>query len=92
MSGVEETGGKYESGFLSPEIENLRNEICSKLVTHLTLIEKVSKTCHSYKSKLAIHLENWQEVCAAAVFLKIMSDVEGALVFLERGMRHHARP
>lgn len=92
MSAVEETGGKYESEFLSPEIENLRNEICSKWVTHLTLIEKVSKTCHSYKSKLAIHLENWQEVCGTAVFLKILSDVEGALVLLERGMSHHARP
>jgi hypothetical protein len=79
----------FEAGHLSPEIEIVRGRIRLRWTDHVRLVEDTVKACHRCKTRLKA--ESPQKLCAAAVFLKLLSDAEGAYILLERGMRSQCR-
>ena len=80
-----------ELGFLSPEIEAYRTVIRQRYAEYFDLIERSGRCCHAAKTKCEAHNGNGQEVWAIGLFLKILADVEGATLLLERGLTPQAR-
>lgn len=75
-----------DAGFLSPDIEQHREQIRTQWREHFDLCGRASQCCHSQKFKLTVHPENYQEVYAVGVFLKLLGDAEGAVILFERGL------
>lgn len=75
-----------DQGFLSSEIEAYRTKFRSTHSAYFDFVERVSRFCHKIKFDIKPHSRDGQEIFAAGLFIKLMADVEGAVLLLERGL------
>ena len=80
-----------EEGFLSEHLEPYRQRIRAKHQPHYELAFEINKVCQSVKFKMHVHSRDGQEVFGAALFIKLLADVQAAVLLLERGLSSQAR-
>lgn len=80
-----------DQGFLSPDVEQFRQEIRARLADYFSLAEKVLRLCHAHKFRFQAHNLDPQEIFTAGLVLKLIADLEGVLLLLERGMYSQCR-
>lgn len=79
-----------EEGFLSDHIEEYRRHICQKHEPQRALLYEVNRFCQRVKFDVHVHNLDGQEIFSAALFIKILSDVQAAVLLLERGLSSQA--
>lgn len=80
-----------EEGFLSEHIEPFRQQICQNHQPHRALVYAVNRFCQRVKFDMHVHNRDGQEIFCAALFIKLLSDVQAAVLLLERGLSSQAR-
>jgi len=80
-----------EEGFLSEHLEPYRQRIRAKHQPHYALVFEINKVCQSVKFQMHVHSRDGQEVLGAALFIKLLADVQAAVLLLERGLPSQAR-
>jgi hypothetical protein len=80
-----------EEGYLSEHLEPYRQRIRAKHEPHYALAFEINKVCQSVKFQMHVHSRDGQEVLGAALFTKLLADVQAAVLLLERGLSSQAR-
>lgn len=80
-----------QKGFLSPGIERFKGLYQRQFQEYFSLAHASVQQAHTLKFRLDVKNDDGQKVYAAALFLKIMMDVEAAIVVLELGMGSQGR-
>lgn len=80
-----------EEGFLSEHLEPYRQRIRAKHQPHYALVFETNKLCQRVKFQMLVHSRDGQEVFGAALFIKLLADVQAAVLLLERGLSSQAR-
>lgn len=75
-----------DQGFLSPEIEGYRATFRGRHAAYFDFVERVSHFCHKMKFTIKPIARDAQVIFATGLFIKLMADVEGAVLLLERGL------
>lgn len=83
--------GMDEQGFLSPDTESVIKQIRGRYPHHFRQFDRIHRLCHEIKYKLHIQTHDGQQVFSAGLFMKLLEDIEGAIVLIERGMSVPAR-
>lgn len=78
-------------GFLSPDIEQFKKLYRKRFQEYFSLAHAAVQQCHALKFRLDVKDTDGQRVYAAALFLKIMMDVEATMIILEHGMGSQGR-
>jgi hypothetical protein len=73
-------------GFLGQEIETWRIKVIARHQAHFDFAYDVNDFCQRAKYGLNIHNKDGQEIIVASLFLKMLSDYQGAIILLERGL------
>jgi hypothetical protein len=80
-----------EEGFLSEHLEPYRQRIRAKHQPHYELAFEINKVCQNVKFKMHVHSRDGQEVFGAALFIKLLADVQAAILLLERSLSSQPR-
>ena len=80
-----------EEGFLLEHIEEYRQHICQNHEPQRALVYEINRFCQRVKFDMHVHNRDGQEIFSAALFIKILSDVQAAVLLLERGLSSQAR-
>lgn len=80
-----------DEGFFSPDLDRYQRRIRADHPAYFELVKRANAFCQKVKSDLKIHKHDGQEILAACLFLKILEDVQGAVILLERGMLSQGR-
>jgi hypothetical protein len=72
-----------EEGFLSEHLEPYRQRIRAMHQPHYALVFEINKVCQSVKFQMHVHSRDGQEVFGAALFIKLLADVQAAVLLLE---------
>jgi hypothetical protein len=80
-----------DEGFLSKEIDEFRNGIRSKHRPYFDLVERLNRYCSKKKDRLLVHNRDGQELLAACLLIKLLNDVQAAVILLERGLASQGR-
>lgn len=80
-----------EHGFLSEDLVHIQKQIRERHATRFDLIHRVNTFCQQGKYKLSVHNRDGQQVLAVCVLLKLLNDVQAAVLLLERGLASPAR-
>src|SRR5260221_11469500 len=75
-----------ERGFLGEAIEEWRKRLILAHQAHFAFAHDVHEFCQRAKFELKVHNRDGQQIVAASLFFKMLSDYQGALILLERGM------
>ena len=75
-----------ERGFLGQDVECIRVEIVSRHKPYFDLAYDVNGFCQRTKFLLQVHTQDGQEVIAASLLIKMLSDFQAAIIVLERGL------
>lgn len=73
-------------GFLSPDIDKFKQLYRHRFKEYFSLAHAAVQQCHILKFRLDVKVTHGQRVYAAALFLKVMMDVEATIRILELGM------
>ncbi len=80
-----------DGGFLSKEIDGFRNGIRSKHQAYFDLVESLNRYCQQTKYRLVVHNRDGQVLFTACLAIKLMNDVQAAVILLERGLTSQGR-
>lgn len=80
-----------DEGFLSKEVEAIQKEIHAKYAAWCGMIRRVNAFAHRVISRLSVHNRDGQQVLAACLLIKLLKDVQGAIILAERGLESEAR-
>jgi hypothetical protein len=80
-----------DQGFLSEEITRFQTHICSRYAKYFDLIDRVNRFCQQAKYRLLIHDHDGREVIAGCIMIKILNDLQAAILLVERGLASQAR-
>jgi hypothetical protein len=80
-----------DEGFLSKEIDDFRNGIRSKHQAYFDLIERLNRYCQQTKYRLVVHNRDGQELFTACLVIKLLNDVQAAIILLERRLASQGR-
>lgn len=80
-----------DQGFLSPEIEKYREEIRAKNQLSFKLVEDLNGFCQQTKYRLKIHNRNGQQIFAGCLLIKLLNDVQAAVILFEKGLVSQGR-
>jgi hypothetical protein len=75
-----------ERGFLGEAIEEWRKKLIPAHQAHFTFAYDVHEFCQRAKFEVKVHNRDGQEIVVASLFFKMLSDYQGAIILLERGM------
>jgi hypothetical protein len=75
-----------EQGFLSPDLEIFRKKIREKNKFYFELIENLNRFCQQTKYHLKIHNRDGQELFAGCLLVKLLNDVQAAVILFEKGL------
>ncbi len=75
-----------EQGFLSPEIEQYRERIRAKNQLSFQLVEDLNRFCQQTKYRLRIHNRDGQQLFAGCLLIKLLNDIQAAVILFERGL------
>jgi hypothetical protein len=73
-------------GFLGQDVERIRLEIIARHNPYFGLAYDVNGFCQRAKFLLQVHTKDGQEVMAASLLIKMLSDFQAAIIVLERGL------
>lgn len=79
-----------EEGFLLEHLEPYRQRIRAKHQPNYALAFEINKLCQSVKFQIHVHNRDGQEIFSAALFIKVLADVQAAVLLLERGLSSQA--
>jgi hypothetical protein len=80
-----------DEGFLSPDISKFRDGIRAKHRAYFDLVERLNKFCQQTKYRLSVHNRDGQELFAGCLVIKLLNDVQAAILLLERGLVSQGR-
>jgi hypothetical protein len=80
-----------EQGFLSPEIEQYRERIRVKNQLSFKLVEDLNKFGQQVKYQLKIHNRDGQQLFAGCLLIKLLNDIQAAVILFERGLVSQGR-
>jgi len=80
-----------DEGFLSRELDALREHILSNHAKHFDLAKRVNIFCQRAQARLKVYNRDPQQLTATCLMLKIFEDVQGALILLESGLASQSR-
>jgi hypothetical protein len=80
-----------DDGFLSKEIDDFRNGIRSKHQACFDLIGRLNRYCQQTKYRLVVHNRDGQELFTACLVIKLLNDVQAAIILFERGLASQGR-
>lgn len=80
-----------DEGFLSGEAEAIQAEIRAKYAAWSGMIRRVITFAHRAMSRLSVHNRDGQQMLAACLLVKLLSDIQGAVLLAERGLESQAR-
>jgi hypothetical protein len=75
-----------EQGFLSPAISHYQQAIRATNQQHFRLVEEVNEFCQEMKYRLSPNNNDAQKVLAVCLYIKLLNDVQAAVLLFERGM------
>jgi len=75
-----------EHGFLGQDMERMRLEIIARHQAYFDLAYDVNGFCQRSKFLLQVHTQDGQEVMAASLLIKMLSDFQAAIIVMERGL------
>ncbi len=78
-------------GFLSEDLQNVQKHIREIYAPHFDLVHRVNASCQQAICRLSIHNRDGQQVLAACLLIKLLNDVQGAVLLTERGLASPAR-
>jgi hypothetical protein len=74
-----------EAGFLSEQINQIKEEIYHQYKKNFDLCYEVSSFAEKVKYEFHIHPDNGQEVITACLFIRLLETYQAAIVLIERG-------
>jgi hypothetical protein len=80
-----------DQGFLSEEIAHFQKHIRSRYAKYFDLIDRVNIFCQQAKYCPLIHDLDGREIIAACVMIKMLNDLQVAILLVERGLASQAR-
>ncbi|MCI0407341.1 MAG: DUF5677 domain-containing protein [Acidobacteria bacterium] len=80
-----------DEGFLSEEAAAVQRDIRAKYPAWSGLLRRLNIFAHRVIPRLTVQSRNGQQVLAACILLKLLGDVQGAVLLAERGMESQAR-
>ncbi|MDH5670197.1 MAG: DUF5677 domain-containing protein [Nitrospira sp.] len=80
-----------DEGFLSRELDALREHILSNHAKHFDPAKRVNLFCQRAQARLKVYNRDPQQLMATCLMLKIFEDVQGALILLESGLASQSR-
>ncbi len=80
-----------DHGFLSEDIVQVQQQIRERYAHHFDLIHRVNSFCQQGKHRLSIHSRDGQQVLAVCLLIKLLDDIQGAVLLLERGLASPCR-
>ena len=83
--------GLDDEGFLSKEAENAIELIRGKHKRHFELLWRVNKCFQNLKYRLSVFSKDGQQVISTCLMIKLLNDIQGAVLLLERGLGSQAR-
>lgn len=83
--------GLDDEGFLSKEAENAIELIRGKHKRHFELLWRVNKYFQNLKYRLSVFSKDGQQVISTCLMIKLLNDIQGAVLLLERGLGSQAR-
>jgi Family of unknown function (DUF5677) len=79
------------NGFLSEDIFRFQKHIHKQYAQYFDLIHRVNAFCQQAKFRLSIHSRDGREMAAACLIIKLLNDMQAAILLAERGMAPQAR-
>lgn len=83
--------GLDEEGYLSSELSAYRERIRACNAQYFEFFNKVQRFCHEKKFLLKPHNRDGQQIFATGLFVKLICDVEAAVILMERGLSSQSR-
>jgi uncharacterized protein DUF5677 len=80
-----------DQGFLSPELEKYREGIRAKNKAFFKLIEDLNGFCQQTKYRFEIHNRDGQQIFAGCLLIKLLNDVQAAVILFEKGLISQGR-
>jgi len=80
-----------ESGFLATEIQHWIKRIRQDHSALFMLADEVNRLCQKSMFELDAHNRNVQEMLVATLYIRVLSNYQGAILLCERGMTPEAR-
>jgi len=80
-----------EQGFLSQEMVNVVSHIHSKYKPWLNLIQRINKFAVQAQYIISIQRDDTQELLAAVLYMRTLSNIQAGVLLIERGMDVQAR-
>ena len=80
-----------DHGFLSEEIVQFQQQIRERYPQHFDLIHRINSFCHQGKNRLSIRNRDGQQVLAVCLLIKLLDDIQGAVLLVERGLASPCR-
>ena len=83
--------GLDEEGYLSSDISAYPEKIRAHNAEYFKLFDKVHRFCHEKKFLVHAHNRDGQQIFAVGLFVKLICDVEAAVILMERGLSSQSR-
>ena len=80
-----------DHGFLSKDLAHVQNHIRNHYAKYFDVIHRVNTFCQRVKYRLSVYSLDGREIIAACVMIKILNDMQAAILLIERGMASQAR-
>jgi Family of unknown function (DUF5677) len=80
-----------QKGFLGKSIEDWVQKIRARHKQLFTLADEVNELCHASMFELEPHNRDIHEMLVATLYLRVVSNYQGTVLLLERGMMPEAR-
>ncbi len=88
---VRKTMSIDEEGFLSKEMAGYQENVKARYASHFHLLERLNRFCQRTKFTLQVNNLDQQKILAACLMIKILEDVQAAILLLERSLVSQAR-
>lgn len=80
-----------DQGFLSDDIAHFQHHIRNRHAKYFDLIHRVNTFCQQAKHRPSIDNLDGREMIAACIMIKILNDLQAAILLVERGLTSQAR-
>src|SRR5438105_1317001 len=78
--------GLDEDGLLSEEVDQYSSRIRERHKAHFGLLRRINRYCQAAKYRIKPHRMDGREIVAVSLMLKLLSDVQAAILLLEKGI------
>lgn len=84
-------GHSEDEGFLSEEAGAVQKDIRAKYATWSGVVRRLNIFAHRVISRVSVQSRDGQQVLVACVLIKLLGDIQGAVLLAERGLESQAR-